>query len=51
MAANVAEKARVKRLVLTVLLPHEDEIALVESAKEHYSGDVFAAQTGESLEI
>jgi ribonuclease BN (tRNA processing enzyme) len=50
-AAIVAEKARVKRLALTVILPTEDEGALVNSAKEHYTGDVFAAQTGESLEI
>jgi ribonuclease BN (tRNA processing enzyme) len=50
-AAKVAEKARVKRLALTVLLGTEDEVALVESAQEHYSGDVFTAQVGESLEI
>lgn len=50
-AAKVAEKARAKRLALTVILPTEDEVALVESAQEHYPGDVFAAQTGESIEI
>jgi ribonuclease BN (tRNA processing enzyme) len=51
VVAKVAEKARSKRLALTALLPTEDEVAMVESAQEHYAGDVFAAQAGESLEI
>ena len=51
VVARVAEKARVKRLALTALIPPEDEAALVETAKEHYGGDVFAAQVGKSLEI
>ncbi len=51
VVAKVAEKARVKRLALTALIAPEDEVVLVESAKEHYAGDVFAAQVGKSLEI
>jgi ribonuclease BN (tRNA processing enzyme) len=50
-AAKVAEQAGVKRLALTALLPFEDETELVNSAREHYNGDVFVAQAGESLEI
>ena len=50
-AAKVAERAGVKRLALTALLPLEDESVLVNLAKEHYSGEVFVAQVGESLEI
>ena len=50
-AAKVAEQAGAKLLALTALLPTEDEALLVSSAREHYSGDVFVAQPGESLEI
>ena len=50
-AAKVAEQAGAKRLALTALLPTEDEALLVNSAREHYSGEVFVAQPGESLEI
>ena len=50
-AAKVAEQAGAKRLALTALLPTEDEVLLVSSAREHYSGELFVAQPGESLEI
>jgi len=50
-AAKVAAEASVKRLALTALLPFEDESVLVNLAKEHYKGEVFVAQVGESLEI
>lgn len=48
---KIAEEARVKRLALTHLLSVAGEIVLVGTGKEHYSGEVFAAQVGESLEI
>jgi ribonuclease BN (tRNA processing enzyme) len=50
-AAKVAERTGVKRLALTALLPLEDETVLVNLAKDHYNGEVFVANTGESLEI
>jgi ribonuclease BN (tRNA processing enzyme) len=51
VVAKIAEEARVKRLALTHLLSVAGEIVLVGTGKEHYSGEVFAAQVGESLEI
>ena len=49
--AKVAQAARVSRLALTHFVPAEDEEVLVNSAQELFSGDVFAALAGESVEI
>lgn len=41
---KVAQEAQVKTLVLTHLMPHEDEAPLVDMVRRHYSGEVVVAR-------
>ena len=49
--ANVAEKARVRWLAVTHLVPEENEELLVSTVQQHFSGEVFVAQPGQSVKI
>ena len=49
--ANVAEKARVRWLAVTHLVPEENEELLVSTVQQHFSGEVFVAQPGQSIKI
>lgn len=50
-AARIAAAAGVKRLVLTHLLPTEDEAELRAETRVWYSGDVTVARDGLALEV
>ena len=51
VVANVAEKARVRWLAVTHLVPEENEELLVSTVQQHFSGEVFVAQPGQSVKI
>jgi ribonuclease BN (tRNA processing enzyme) len=44
LAADIARKARAKRLVLTHLYPQCDEVDIVKQARKAYKGEIFAAE-------
>lgn len=44
LAADVARKARAKRLVLTHFYPECDQVDVVKQARRSYKGEIFAAE-------